>query len=312
MLTSLILIFSGFVLLFTGAEALVRGSVSFANRLKISPLIIGLTIVSFGTSMPELVVSVQAALQNSPAIAIGNVVGSNIFNIGIILGLASVIYPLKIKLQLVRNETPMMILVALVFWFMFRDFSLSRIEASVLIFLFAGYIFYNFRQAQRSDTGEIPDDISQARIKNIFLEIALIIAGPLILVLGANLLMDGSIQIARYFSVSEAVIGLTIVSAGTSLPELATSVVAAVRKQADIAVGNVVGSNIFNILGILGITALITPIQTVQINQVDIYVMLVFSMILLPFIRTHFELKRWEGSVLLILFLFYMYYLFTI
>jgi len=312
MLLFLLYISLGLVLLYFGAEGLVRGSSSLALRLRVSPLVIGLTVVAYGTSMPEMVVSVKTAITHQGGISIGNVVGSNIFNIALILGISSLIAPLKIKLQVIRIDTPIMFFTAVLFFLLFRDLTIDRHEGAFFLLLVIVYTYGNFyfsrRAGKRAET-EFSDALGVAHIKNAWIELAFIIGGLVLLISGANLLVNGSIGVARLYKVSEAVIGLTIVAAGTSLPELATSLVAAVRKESDIAVGNIVGSNIFNILAILGIAPLISPIYGEGISMIDIYVMLGVSLLLLPMLRTGFKLSRLEGVFLLGIYGGYLYYL---
>ncbi|RPH94233.1 MAG: calcium/sodium antiporter [Calditrichaeota bacterium] len=312
MLLFLLYISLGLVLLYFGAEGLVRGSSSLALRLRVSPLVIGLTVVAYGTSMPEMVVSVKTAITHQGGISIGNVVGSNIFNIALILGISSLIAPLKIKLQVIRIDTPIMFFTAVLFFLLFRDLTIDRHEGAFFLLLVIVYTYGNFyfsrRAGKRAET-EFSDALGVAHIKNAWIELAFIIGGLVLLISGANLLVNGSIGVARLYKVSEAVIGLTIVAAGTSLPELATSLVAAVRKESDIAVGNIVGSNIFNILAILGIAPLISPIYGEGISMIDIYVMMGVSLLLLPMLRTGFKLSRLEGVFLLGIYGGYLYYL---
>ena len=244
----------GLVALFFGGEYLVRGASNIARTYRISPMVIGLTIVGFGTSAPELLVSIQAALAGQPAIAIGNVLGSNIANILLILGVSAIIAPLLIPLRKVWRDLGFMALATAAIWLMLLDGSISRAEGGML---FAGLII--FMAIAFFFGGEEPD-LDAAPLPSMRLSLAQTIGGLVVLVIGARLLVDSSTLIARSFGISEAVIGLTIVAVGTSLPELATSVIAAYRKQTEIAVGNVIGSNIFNIFSILGITALIAPI----------------------------------------------------
>lgn len=313
MIISLVQISFGLLLLYAGAEGLVRASSSLALRLKISPLVIGLTIVAFGTSMPELVVSMKTALSHQGAISIGNVVGSNIFNIAIILGLSALIYPLKINIKLLRSDTPIMILAAILFVILFRDFQLTFLEGFILFFCIVLYTVINFYLAKRAsvtDINQIKSEIVASKyFKNIYIEILTIVVSLLILVIGAKYLINGSVNFAKLLGISEAVIGLTIIAAGTSLPELATSVVASYRKQSDIAVGNIIGSNIFNILGILGISSLLSPINGTGINLIDVYVMIAVSILLFPLMLSKFEIKRWEGLILLGFYVVYIYYL---
>lgn len=312
MVLFLLYISLGLVLLYFGAEGLVRGSSSLALRLRVSPLVIGLTVVAYGTSMPEMVVSVKTAITHQGGISIGNVVGSNIFNIAVILGISSLIAPLKIKLQVIRIDTPIMFFTAVLFFLLFRDLTIDRLEGAFFLFLVVLYTYGNFyfsrRAGKRAET-EFSDTLGVAHYKNAWIESAFIVGGLALLITGANLLVNGAIGVARHFQVSEAVIGLTIVAAGTSLPELATSLVAAVRKESDIAVGNIVGSNIFNILAILGIAPLISPIYGAGISMIDVYVMMGVSLLLLPMLRTGFKLSRFEGVFLLGIYGGYLYYL---
>lgn len=307
------LILIGLILVLLGAEALVRGSSSFALRLGIPPLLIGLTIVAYGTSFPELIVSTKAALAAEGDISIGNIVGSNIFNIAMILGLSALVKPLKVKSQLVRKDTPVMIGVALLFLFFFRDFNISRMEG---LLLFLGAIIYTgiiIRSAKKErltqKTENHLDEGLPRSLKNIWLDFSFIAAGFVLLFIGANILVDNSIVLAQILGVSQAVIGLTIVAAGTSVPELATSIVAARRNQADIAIANVVGSNIFNILAIIGFSSLIHPIQGIDIKMLDFYWMIGTSIILLPFLSSGFRLNRVEGLFLVLSYGVYLFIL---
>jgi len=301
------------ILVILGAEALVRGSSSFALRLRISPLLIGLTIVAYGTSFPELIVSAKAALEVKGDISMGNIIGSNIFNIATILGLSALVRPLKVKSQLVRKDTPVMIGVALLLLFFFRDFYLSRPEGLLLligILIYTGIIIRSATRERLSQKTENHlDEGLPHTLKNIWLDFGFITTGFVLLFIGANLLVDKAVVLARIIGVSQAVIGLTIVAAGTSIPELATSIIAARRNQADIAIANVVGSNIFNILGILGISSLIHPIRGIDIKILDFYWMIGTSIILLPFLQTGFRLNRWEGFCLLASYTIYLFLL---
>jgi cation:H+ antiporter len=245
----------GLLGLFFGGEYLVRGASSIARRFGISPLVIGLTIVGFGTSAPEMLVSVNAALAGQPAIAIGNILGSNIANILLILGLSAVIAPLIIPARRLARDLAFMLLATGVIWVMLLDGMVTRIEGGVLLAGLAVFLVMAF------SSGSVPqvDDRLETSVAKATL---MTVGGLVLLVIGAHFLVDSATTIARTLGISEAVIGLTIVAVGTSLPELATSVIAAYRRQTEIAVGNIVGSNIFNIFGILGVTALIAPIPS--------------------------------------------------
>ena len=244
----------GLVALFFGGEYLVRGATAIAKHFRLSPMVIGLTIVGFGTSAPEMLVSVQAAMAGQPAIAIGNVLGSNIANILLILGISALIAPLIIPVRKLWRDLGFMLLATAVIWVMLLDGNVTRLEG---ILLFAGLIIF---LATAFLTGKVEPEEANAGDIPQWKAWAMTLGGLVVLVIGARLLVDSSTELARAFGISEAVIGLTIVAVGTSLPELATSVIAAIRKQTEIAVGNIVGSNIFNIFGILGVTALISPI----------------------------------------------------
>lgn len=295
------------VILYFGAEGLVSGAASLAKRVGISPLVIGLTIVSIGTSAPELIVSVKAALNGQGALSIGNVLGSNFFNIGIILGLSALIYPLAVKRQLLRLDVPVMILSALLFFLFFLDSRISRMEALVFIVLFVSYMGYllisSKKKTSKTTENDEEDDIRVS--KHWLLDVLFIGVGLVALVYGSDLLVVNAVVIAGQLGMSESMIGLTIVSAGTSMPELATSVVAAIKKRADIAIGNVVGSNIFNIFLILGVTGLIQPISAPDINYVDSLFVIGISLLLWGLMKTSSRLGRWQGAAFLLFYLVY-------
>ncbi len=297
------------VILYFGAEGLVSGASSLAKRMGISPLIIGLTIVSIGTSMPELVVSVKAALVGQSALSIGNVLGSNMFNIGIILGLSAIIYPLSVKRQLLKLDVPFMVLVSVFFLLLFLDSKISRIEAGLLILLFISYISYLIitstkdRKNQPDKKSQNTDEIKMS--KHWSIDLIFIVVGLLALVYGSDLLVVNSIIIAERLGMSEAMIGLTIVAAGTSMPELATSVVAAIKKRSDIAIGNVVGSNIFNILLILGVAGLIHPISTPEINYMDSLFVVALGLVLWLFMKLGTRIRRWQGTTFIFIYVLY-------
>ncbi|MEK7259824.1 MAG: calcium/sodium antiporter [Pseudomonadota bacterium] len=312
MIISIIWFVCGLVILTIGAEGLVRGSSALALRLGISPLVIGLTIVAFGTSAPELAVSVEAAASGSSSISIGNVIGSNIANIALILGLAAMIQPMRVQPTLLTVQIPIMIGVSLLLWGMTLDGSIGVGDGAVLFSGIMLYVVYSYRSAR---TGEMPGlaqplpDASPALLSKTWFCLVLIAAGLAGLVAGGSLLVDAAVEIARFFDVPESVIGLTIVAIGTSMPELATSVVAAVRKEADIALGNIVGSNIFNILGILGVASLINPLSSTDFSRVDFALMVGIAIVLLPMAWTHRRLGRLEGLFLFVTYIGYLYYL---
>lgn len=298
--------------LYFGANWLVKGASSMAVRFGVTPLVIGLTVVAFGSSTPELIVSVQSSLKGFGSIAVGNAMGSNIANIGVILGISALICPLRTNLQLIRFDAPVMLLTIVIFILMFLDNRISRLEGLILVILLVGYIVFNVSKSRKETRPEVLSEFSAVVPKvtrHWGLDLLLILAGFGMLMLGAHYLVKGAVDLARMIGLSEAVIGLTVVSLGTSMPELAISVVAAIKKQTDIAIGNVVGSNIFNILCTLGVAATIRPIDAPGISLVDSLVMLGLSLLLLPLIKTGYILKRWEGGVFLSVYLAYMVYL---
>lgn len=300
------------VLLFFGAEWLVRGSSALALRLGITPLVIGLTVVAFGTSTPEMVVSTVAALNGKGDIAVGNVVGSNIFNVGIILGLSALVLPLQVKLQLIRLDAPLMVGVSLLFIVLFRDFHISRPEAGLLLAGIVAYTVGSVVLARQEVSAEVLEEFTEAVPRPTgppWRDLLLVVGGLAVLVVGSRVLVTNAIELARLIGISEAVIGLTVVAAGTGMPELATSVVAAFRKQADIAIGNIVGSNVFNLLAIVGVSGLLAPLHAPGIRMLDLYVMLGTSVMLLPLMWSGFVLKRWEGALLLAAYGGYLYLL---
>jgi cation:H+ antiporter len=294
-------VLAGIALLYLGAEGLVRGSASLALRLGMAPLVIGLTVVAFGTSMPELVVSVGAALEGQGGLAVGNVVGSNIGNIGLILGISALIAPLAVHARIIRLDLPLLVLVSAGMAVLLGDGRVERVEGALLAAGLLGYVGFTLYAARRDGTpvGAEPDGIVPAPHSSSALDAGLIVGGLALLVLGARLLVSGAVTIASAAGVEEAVIGLTVVAIGTSLPELATSVVAALKGEGDIAVGNVVGSNLFNLLGILGVTALVRPLAAPGIGMVDLAVMLGAAVLLVPLMWTGRRVSRAEGGFLL-------------
>jgi cation:H+ antiporter len=312
MVIYLLYIIGSLIVLYFGANSLVKGAASLAERMGVSALVVGLTVVAFGTSTPELIVSVQAAQDGFGGISIGNVIGSNIANIGLILGISSLIFPLKAHMQLIRFDTPFMIIAALLFLVFFLDNRIGRIEGAIFTVSIVGYTIFNIikskQEHQKKVLQEFEDSIPKVT-RHWALDALFIIVGLAALIIGSEFLVKNSVNLARLIGLSEAVIGLTIVAVGTSTPELATSIVAALKKQPDIAIGNIVGSNIFNILGILGVASLIKPISTPDIDLTDMFVMIGMSVMLLPFIKTGFTLRRWEGALLLAIYIGYVIYL---
>jgi len=309
--SALLGIVSGFVLLTGAAEALVYGAASVARRVGLSPLVIGLTVVSIGTSLPELVVSLDAAVGSTEGLALGNVVGSNIGNLALILGVAALVRPLVIEAQVVRVEAPILIAVSGVFAAMIADGDLSRLDGVILVGGIVAYVVYTLRMAQRSSVSVRAEyEEGVPRRHSVWLDVAAIVFGLLGLIGGAHVLVEGAIGVARGLGVGPIVIGLTVVAVGTSLPELATSVVAARRGQGDLAVGNALGSSVFNVLGILGVTALVHPLSTAALGWVETGIMVGIALLILPLFRSDWTLTRTEGLFLLICYAAYLTYLF--
>ena len=303
MILTLVQLIAGFVLLTYGAARLVDGSSALALKAGLTPLVVGITVVAFGTSAPELVVSIRATLAGNSEIAIGNVIGSNIANIALILGVTAVIKPMMIHASLLRVDIPLMMVITFVASIFIVDDVIGRIEGFILFSGLIAYIVYNIRRTRSlpkelvDQLVEEPDeDAVSMRMSKIWL---LIVFGLGLLIAGGELLVSAAVRIARDLGISEAVIGITIVSVGTSLPELATSAVAAIKKEADIAVGNIIGSNVFNLLSILGITGLIHPLDSSSFGLVDLSVMLGLTIIIWPLMRRGFQINRLEGGLLL-------------
>lgn len=305
---NLLFIIIGVILVLWGADRLTDGSVAIAEKLNIPQIAIGLTVVALGTSMPELCVSLTSALKGTADLAVGNVVGSNIFNSLLIVGAAAIVTPMTVLTSTVKKDIPFalfasILLMAMCYWG--KDISL--IEAIVLFILFLVYMVYTVRGAKGSHAEEPSVRKNYSGLKATLF----ILLGLACLIVGSNIFVNGAKEIAHLLGVSEAVIGLTIVAGGTSLPELATSVVSAYKGQSGIAIGNVLGSNVFNILMILGITGIITPLEIHGISYVDYGVMALSMLFLWSFSYTKFKIERWEGFVLLAIFFAYMAWLIT-
>jgi cation:H+ antiporter len=296
----------GIGVLYFGAEWLVRGSARLAGSLGVSPIVVGLTVVSFGTSAPELVVASVASLRGNAGLAIGNVLGSNLANIGLILGITALIRPLDVAARVVWREVPLMLLVTAALYPLALDHELSRGDGVILLMALGAYLVFVF-QSVEGEAPEIMDeyeDFMKASKKGPgkvnLTDIGLVLGGCGALVAGGYAIVEGAVAVATFLGVSQVVIGLTVVAVGTSLPELATSVVAALRKEADIAVGNIIGSNIFNIAGILGTASIILPMEISQsLLTRELPAVLAMSLLLLPLQRTGWRIQRWEGALLL-------------
>lgn len=308
----------GIALLTVGGEALIRGSLAAAKRLGVSPLLSGLVIVGFGTSAPELVVSVNAAIDGRPDIAIGNVVGSNIGNILLILGVCALITPLAVKPLALRRDAVTVVAASLLFLVLVGGSALGRVDAAIFLSALAAYLVWaywseRFRAAPSGELHQAEAEELSIVPKSVLWTVIAVIFGLLLLIAGSQVLLIGAIGISAHFGVPEAVIGLTLVAVGTSLPELSISVIAAIRRHADVAVGNILGSNIFNLLGILGVSALLQPLPVhSRVLQFDQWVMLGTSLLLLLFLYTGRRLSRAEGGVLLVGYGIYVWLSFTV
>jgi cation:H+ antiporter len=312
-MASILFLIGGFVMLIIGANFLVDGASSMAKRFNVSNLVIGLTVVAFGTSAPELTVSIYSAMQGESDIALGNVVGSNIFNILGILGITALLVPLTVQSSTIWKEIPLSLLAAVLIAIFANDVLIdgggesfvSRTDGLALLAFMVIFMYYTFDIAKKSP----PDELhNQVKVYNVPVTLLMIAGGLAMLVLGGRWLVDGAIDIATQFGVSKSVIGLTIVAIGTSLPELATSLVAAMKKNADIAVGNVVGSNIFNVFTVIGITSVINPLSIGGITQMDLVVCVLSSLMLFIF-SFNSKISRLEGGLFLAGFIAYTVFL---
>jgi cation:H+ antiporter len=311
MVTNLLLLIVSLVILVVGAEGLVRGASRLALRLGVSAFVVGVTVVGFGTSTPELAASLSSVISGHSEIALGNVVGSNIMNIALVLGVTAIIKPIPVKLNLVRRETIVVILVSLLpFLALMSGGVIERWLGGIFLLLLVAFLYWTWRTSRRE--GGAPEEIQVAEVSPptgpvpVFVELLLIVIGIIMLAFGANMLVDSATELARAFGVSELVIGLTIVAGGTSAPELVTSLMAILRGKADLSVGNVLGSCIFNILGILGITAVVVPIEIPSsVFFFDLPVMVILALACLPFFFSGGRISRVEGAVLLAIWMAY-------
>jgi cation:H+ antiporter len=315
----LVYLIAGLVLLVLGAEVLVRGAAKLAAQFGIPPLVIGLTVVAFGTSAPETAVSVQAAFNDSGDLAIGNVIGSNIANVLLILGMTALVAPLIVSRQLIRLDVPIMIGASLVVYALAWDGSLSRLDGALLFAGVLSYTTFLIISSRKDKTAATDDEFAkefgldqEAKPYATAINFGLLVAGLVLLVAGSNFLVEGAVGLARALGLSELVIGLTVVAIGTSLPELATSIMAAIKGERDIAVGNIVGSNIFNLLCVLGLASLVSPSAIpVAANALafDFPVMIAVALACLPIFFTGYRINRWEGLLFLSYYLAYTAYL---
>lgn len=308
------LIVLGLALLYVGAELLVKGAVALALSAGLTPMAVGLTVVAYGTSAPEMVVSSAAALNSKGGIAVGNVVGSNICNIGIVLGVSALCCPLMVKREMIRIHVPLMIFGGLLLTSFLADGLLDRLEGLVLVVGIVGYSWMNISMARKQTLSEPVDEIDGeittdlVKQGSIWLDIVVLLAGLGILIGGGHVLVEGATSMARRMGVSDAVIGLTVVALGTSAPDLAASVVAALRKHADMAVGNAVGSVMFNLMQVTGVAALIRPIQSTGVDPVDYAVQMGMLILAAIVMRTGMVIQRWEGGLCFAAYIGYIIY----
>lgn len=313
-----VLLIVGFAALIKGADYFVDGASGIAKFFKIPPILIGLTIVAFGTSAPEAAVSISAAIKGNNGIALGNVIGSNIFNISVILGITALIFPLDVNKQTMRKEIPLTLLAGVSLLVLSADaffkegqaLWLDRADGAVLMLFFIVFVYYIVEAGLNSkDSKENYLPVNEDETPKIGLNLLYTLGGLAAILIGGNLVVNSSIEIATSFGISQTIIGLTIVAVGTSLPELITSVTAARKKNTDIAIGNIVGSNIFNIFFILGASAMINPVSVEPKLMVELFINIALTIVLLAFSRSHNKIVKWEGAAFILLYLVYMAYL---
>lgn len=298
MILFILLLLAGILLLYGGGELLIRGAASAAERLGVSPLFSGLVIAGFGTSSPELVVSLQAALQGNSDIAVGNVVGSSITNILLIIGLSAMVSPLKVSLKTLKRDGTTMLGAVILFLFLAADGSIGLADGLILIACLTGYLVYTYRDERLKEGEGSLSNTSNSSVKPLYLIFVQIISGLILLIIGSDLLIKGSIGIAQQLNLSDALIGLTIVALGTSTPELTVSVMAAWKGKTDIAMGNIVGSNIYNILGILGVTSLFSVLTLAPRMMIfDQWILVAVTLLFVIFMATRNRVTRPEGVI---------------
>ena len=310
-----IYITGGLVMLYYGADWLVNGAITLSLHFGLSPLIVGLTVVALGTSVPEALVSVQAAIGHQGGIAVGNVVGSNILNIAMILGISALINPLKVNSHIIKADVPLLVGATFMLVVLLEDFHISRMEGAFLLLCIVGYVIGNIMTVKKTTIEKNKIEGLEVRIdkgQTLWLDIVLLIVGIITLGFGSNFLVEGAVELARIWGLSEALIGLTIVSIGTGTPELATALMAAYRNSADLAIGNAVGSNLFNTMFVLGLAGLVTPLDAKGINSSDLYVMLAVTILLLPTVWSGHVLDRKEGFIFLAIYIGYLSYLWPV
>lgn len=312
MLLDVLLFAAGLVILFFGADWLIRGAASLALKFGIRPLVVGLTVVALGTSMPEFLINFMAAIAGNDGLALGNIVGSNIANIALILGLSAMVFPINVSAPVLRKEYPILFVVMAGFYWLSKDGTISQFDGAILVIALAAFLIFLVIDAKRNGgskpvDGEVAatDALLPTRKKIMFLA-----GGIVMLSLGARFMVDGASNIAATLGVPPVVVGLTVVAIGTSLPELAASLMCAIRQESDLSVGNVIGSNLLNVLFVVGLIALIRPLH-VDADSINVHfpIMMLFTVILLPIARSRFQISRFEGAFLLAGYLGYMIYL---
>lgn len=312
MLTTIVLLIIGLIVLIVGGDYLVRGSSSIALRLHLSPLVVGLTIVAFGTSAPELLISIQSALKGSPDLVMGNVVGSNICNLALVLGLTAVINPVKVQINSIRFDWPMTMGASILLYLIVREGSIAAFEGILFLIIIISYLIFIIQQSRKETKANISagdkDEIPEMPSKQIWKDLVFIAIGCVGLYFGSEWFVNSAKELALSIGVEERVVGLTVVALGTSLPELVTAAVASYKGQTDLALGNLMGSNIFNILSILGITSIIREIHVhIDILNKDIIWMLMITLMILPFMIMRREIGRVDGFILLLVYAVYIY-----
>lgn len=312
MLTTIVLLIIGLIVLIVGGDYLVRGSSSIALRLHLSPLVVGLTIVAFGTSAPELLISIQSALKGSPDLVMGNVVGSNICNLALVLGLTAVINPVKVQINSIRFDWPMTMGASILLYLIVREGSIAAFEGILFLIIIISYLIFIIQQSRKETKANISagdkDEIPEMPSKQIWKDLVFIAIGCVGLYFGSEWFVNSAKELALSIGVEERVVGLTVVALGTSLPELVTAAVASYKGQTELALGNLMGSNIFNILSILGITSIIREIHVhIDILNKDIIWMLMITLMILPFMIMRREIGRVDGFILLLVYAVYIY-----
>jgi len=308
MISSVLILILGLATLVIGGEFLVKGAVGIALKFKVSTLVIGLTVVSFGTSAPELLVSLSAAIDGRSAIAIGNVVGSNIANLALVLGVTCIIFPISVRRSTLRVDWNFMMLSSLILFAFMFDGIIHWWEGAIMFTILLVYIVWSIRRSRRNDADEIEDDVDLD--KPFIYYILFTVLGCIALAFGSDWMLDGAVDIAKYFDVSDSVIGATIIAFGTSVPELATSSIAAFRKETDISIGNLIGSNIFNILCILGLIPMVKEVEfNTSVLSNEMVWMLVISFLILPLSIKTLSINRWKGVFLALLYVFFSYFM---